>query len=205
MPKVKVMPKVKPTEDNSYHDVGHIEKNVAFNYTAFFETLVLEASNFFPLSFVVMLLLRKGDVKKAWAELAHREMRLVIGNKNLSSPGAPYILAFFFNTIPWFLVSVKLLGLEGGSYSYVETIVVPAILVLEGNLSIACKYALYPPEDYKRVTCKANPPWTNADTQRRMLLAGWANPEKYKGLLEGLFLDAKKDALVDISKYEVSE
>ena len=116
------------------------------------------------------------------------------------SPVIPYRGVFIFGTVPYVAMVLKSAGAPGtSSISWPE-----ALLPFLGHVicatSIACKYAYYSKSDYMKVMGRGE--WNSDMTYRRMLLGGWSDPTKIKGLLDDLYSEAYESASLDIYDYE---
>ena len=182
----------------SYKMVGHVHDKITFNGKAFAQTWLLEMFPLFPLNYVIAMMYQMMNHDKVWKELANRQMRIVLGSPNHKKPVFPYPVAFAIGVAPYVSLFCKLaLGVD--RIGWVECWL--AILLRCVNASsISCKYAYYPKDEYSIVT--GDGVWTNDMTNRRMLVGGWLKPGQFDGLLEGLYDDARTEALVDIYMYD---
>ncbi|GMH79619.1 hypothetical protein TrLO_g104, partial [Triparma laevis f. longispina] len=182
----------------SYKMVGHVHDKITFNGKAFVQTWLMEMFPLFPLNYVIAMMYQMMKHEKVWKELANRQMRIVLGSPNHKKPVFPYPLAFVIGATPYVALFCKLaLGVD--TIGWVECWL--AILFRFVNASsLSCKYAYYPKDEYKIVT--GDGVWTNDMTNRRMLVGGWLKPGQFDGLLEGLYDDARTEALVDIYMYD---
>jgi len=184
----------------SYEMVGHVHDKITFNGKAFAQTWLLEMFPLFPLNYVIAMMYQMMNHGKVWKELANRQMRIVLGSPNHKKPVFPYPVAFAIGLTPYVPLFCKLaLGADGKKIGWVECWL--AILLRCVNASsISCKYAYYPKDEYSILT--GDGVWTNDMTNRRMLVGGWLKPGQFDGLLEGLYEDARTEALVDIYAYD---
>ena len=165
-------------------EIKSLHEPVAFSWRQFWISLVYETLPWVFISPIFALIIEKSR-RKAWNVIQNRCLLVFsLRHNKLSLHIFFWILLY---PAQWLIIFALIFSLfdYGNLLKGIDNfqVVIGYLILTVRNLIISIKYGYYRPEDFEILS--ADPPdWTYDRTERRMVLAGWSNPQNYPGLIE---------------------